>query len=77
MSGFTRGIGGEAGRKQRVAGRMFAQRRYVMIWSRWKQEELSGKNHRLMQDMCLQASRPGRNANTQVLHLVMLLPCVK
>ena len=32
------------------------------------------KNHRLMQDMCLQASRPGRNANTQVLHLVMLLP---
>ena len=32
---------------------------------------------RLMQDMCLEASRPGRNAKTQVLHLVMLLPCVK
>ena len=32
---------------------------------------------RLMQDMCLAASRPGRNAKTRVLHLVMLLPCVK
>ena len=35
------------------------------------------KNHRLMQDMCLEASRPGRNAKTQVLHRVMLRPCVK
>ena len=30
-----------------------------------------------MQDMCLEASRPGINAKTQVLHLVMLFPCVK
>ena len=40
-------------------------------------EAFRQKNHRLMQDMCLDASRPGRNAKTQVLHLVMLLPCVK
>ena len=28
-------------------------------------------------DMCLEASRPGRNAKRQVLHLDMLLPSVK
>ena len=32
---------------------------------------------RLMQVMCLEASRPGRNAKTRVLHLVMLLPGVR
>ena len=31
----------------------------------------------LMQGMCLEASRPGRIAKTQVLHLVMLRPCVQ
>ena len=31
----------------------------------------------LMQGMCLEASRPGRNAKTQVLHLVMLRPRVQ
>ena len=32
---------------------------------------------RMTQDMCLEASRPGRNAKSQVLHLDMLLPSVK
>ena len=32
---------------------------------------------RMTQDMCLEASRPGRNAKSQVLHLDMLLPYVK
>jgi hypothetical protein len=31
----------------------------------------------LMQGMCLEASRPGTIAKTQVLHLVMLRPCVQ
>ena len=32
---------------------------------------------RITQDVCLEASRPGRNAKRQVLHLDMLLPSVK
>ena len=42
MSGFTRCIGGEARRKQRVAGRIFALSWQVMILSRWKEQEPSG-----------------------------------
>ena len=32
---------------------------------------------RMTQDMCLEASRKGRNAKRQVLHLVMLTRCVR